>query len=183
MPNILTTIRILSPVYFLLIIFLIKDYNYQGLLIFFIFIFLSLTDFLDGILARKLNLSSDYGRIFDPVADKILVSTALLYVISNYNTIIYPASLIVFREFVVSGVREFSLVTKSRSVNVSYISKIKTTTQFLAISGLLIENNLKAYFNVEVFNFFNLLLWIATLLTLYTGFNYCYKTYKNHNKE
>ena len=183
MPNILTTIRILSPIYFLLIIFFIKDYNLQGLLIFFTFIFLSITDFLDGILARKLDLSSDYGRIFDPVADKILISTALLYTISNHDNIIYPASLIVFREFVVSGVREFSLVTKSRSVNVSYISKIKTTLQFLAISGLLIDNNIKAYFNVEVFKLFNLLLWIATLLTLYTGFSYCYKTYRNQNKE
>ncbi|MBJ57405.1 MAG: CDP-diacylglycerol--glycerol-3-phosphate 3-phosphatidyltransferase [Rickettsiales bacterium] len=183
MPNILTTIRILSPVYFLLIIFLIEDFHYQGLLIFFTFIFLSITDFLDGILARKLNLSSDYGRIFDPVGDKILVSSALLYIITYHHTILYPAFLIVFREFVVSGVREFSLVTKSRSVNVSYISKIKTTLQFLAISGLLIDNNIKAYFNVEVFKLFNLLLWIATLLTLYTGFSYCYKTYRNQNKE
>ena len=183
MPNILTNIRILSPIYFLLIIFFFKDYYYQEILIFFTFIFLSITDFLDGILARKFNSSSNYGKVFDPIADKILASTALLYLISNHNSIIYPAFLIVLREFVVSGVREFSLVTNKESVNVTYISKIKTTAQFLAISGLLINNNLKIYFNIEFFNFFYFLLWIATFLTLYSGYSYCNKTYKNQNKE
>tara|TARA_E500000178_G_C16941073_1_gene716435 strand:+ start:610 stop:1203 length:594 start_codon:yes stop_codon:yes gene_type:complete len=181
MPNLLTTIRILSPIFFIVVLFFFKDSKIESLLIFTIFILLSLTDFLDGYFARKLNQLSNYGKIFDPISDKILVSVALLYLTSKYSELLYPSILIIFREFLITGVREFSIYSKKKGVAVTNLSKIKTTIQFVSISGLLLESYSKEIFDIIIFDFFYGLLWIATLLTLFTGYEYCYKTYRKFN--
>ena len=189
-PNIITCIRLAAPFYFIILIIIFKDQNTQSLIIFFTFVILSITDYLDGFLARKFNVSSDFGKIFDPISDKILTTSALIYLSSINSDILFPSVLIIFREFLISGVREYSLLKRKESVNVSILSKIKTALQFITISLLLItygvrdnlffEELIKAY---QVLNFCLCGLWGVTFLTLYTGFQYCYKVYKNYKME
>ena len=189
-PNIITCIRLAAPFYFIILIIIFKNQNIQSLIIFFTFVVLSMTDYLDGFLARKFNVSSDFGKIFDPISDKILTSSALIYLSSTNSDILFPSLLIIFREFLISGVREFSLLKRKESVNVSILSKIKTALQFMTISLLLVtfgvgdnlffEEFIKAY---QVVNFCICGLWVVTFLTLYTGFQYCYRVYKNYKME
>ena len=145
-PNIITCIRLAAPFYFIILIIIFKNQNTQSLIIFFTFVILSITDYLDGFLARKFNVSSDFGKIFDPISDKILTTSALIYLSSINSDILFPSVLIIFREFLISGVREYSLLKRKESVNVSILSKIKTALQFITISLLLItfgvEDNL-----------------------------------------
>ncbi|PPR26296.1 MAG: CDP-diacylglycerol--glycerol-3-phosphate 3-phosphatidyltransferase [Alphaproteobacteria bacterium MarineAlpha9_Bin4] len=188
-PNILTTIRLASPAYFILVILFIENVNIQTLILFYIFIFLSTTDYLDGFLARRFNITSNYGKIFDPISDKVLTSSALLFLISIENKILIPATLIIFREFLISGTREFSLISKNSSIKVSYLSKIKTTLQFFILSSLLLlfsfQENLKLNQTISIEKLINLCnygLWIVTFLTLYTGFQYCSIIYNKEKK-
>ena len=191
MPNILTSLRLVSPIYFIIIIFIFKNPSTQALILLYIFILLSITDYLDGFLARKLNITSNYGKVFDPISDKVLTSTALLYLCSIDNKIIIPSILIIFREFLISGVREFSLITERTHVRVSYLSKIKTTLQVFVITSLLILFSLgydlssseEYTVNIEKFIYFCIYgLWIVAVLTLYTGFKYCFSVYYNKRK-
>ncbi|MDC3023962.1 CDP-diacylglycerol--glycerol-3-phosphate 3-phosphatidyltransferase [Alphaproteobacteria bacterium] len=185
LPNILTNLRLASPLYFLIIILIFEDHHLQSLLLFFTFIILSFTDYLDGLLARKLNTMSVYGKVFDPISDKILTSSALLFLSSINHKILLPSILIIFREFFISGIREFSLIKRKKNVNVSGLSKLKTAMQFIVISALLALFSIKKklFLNIELnieilVNFCIFGLWIVTLLTIYTGFQYCYKIYK-----
>ena len=187
LPNILTNLRLASPIYFIIILIIFKNQQIQSLILFYLFLILSITDYLDGYLARKLNVTSSYGKVFDPISDKILTSSALLFLCSIDNLILLPSILIIFREFLISGIREFSLSKGKKNVNVSVLSKVKTTLQFFIISFLLILNSLQSKLifyekvNIEkLYNFCIFGLWLVTLLTLYTGFQYCYKVFKNN---
>ena len=187
LPNILTNLRLASPIYFIIILIIFKNQQIQSLILFYLFLVLSITDYLDGYLARKLNVTSSYGKVFDPISDKILTSSALLFLCSIDNLILLPSILIIFREFLISGIREFSLSKGKKNVNVSILSKVKTTLQFFIISFLLILNSLQSKFifyekvNIEKLNNFCIFgLWLVTLLTLYTGFQYCYNVFKNN---
>ena len=185
LPNILTSIRLASPIYFIFVIIFFEDTPRQSLILFFIFLFLSITDYFDGLLARKFNITSSFGKVFDPISDKILTSCALLFLSSIDSLLLIPSILIIFREFLISGVREFSLINNKINVNVSILSKVKTTFQFLTLSSLLILNSfqntllfkglitIKQLTNICTFG-----LWLVTFLTIYTGFQYCYKVFK-----
>ena len=187
LPNILTSIRLASPIYFIFVIIFFEDTPRQSLILFFIFLLLSITDYFDGLLARKFNITSSFGKVFDPISDKILTSCALLFLSSIDSLLLIPSILIIFREFLISGVREFSLINNKINVNVSILSKIKTTFQFLILSSLLILNSFQ---NILLFKGFiateqltNICifgLWLVTFLTIYTGFQYCYKVFKNN---
>jgi phosphatidylglycerophosphate synthase len=101
--------------------------------------------------------------------------------------ILLPSILIIFREFLISGIREFSLIKINKNVNVTSLSKIKTTLQFFILSFLLIlySSHNRLFFNEEI-NIEKLIyfciwgLWLVTFLTLYTGFQYCYKVFQNN---
>ena len=180
LPNILTTVRLACPFYFIFIVLLFNNQAKQSLVIFYLFIFLSITDYLDGFIAKRLKITSNFGKVFDPISDKVLASLALLFLCSLSSQLILPSFLIVFREFLISGVREFSLLNKNININVSYLSKIKTTLQFFILSFLLfffsIEEDYIFYekLNVEKIIMINILgLWLVAILTLYTGFQYC----------
>ena len=185
LPNILTSIRLASPIYFIFVIIFFEDTPRQSLILFFIFLFLSITDYFDGLLARKFNITSSFGKVFDPISDKILTSCALLFLSSIDSLLLIPSILIIFREFLISGVREFSLINNNINVHVSVLSKIKTTFQFLLLSSLLILNSFqnillfKGFIAVEqLTNICIFGLWLVTFLTIYTGFQYCYKVFK-----
>jgi CDP-diacylglycerol--glycerol-3-phosphate 3-phosphatidyltransferase len=105
-----------------------------------LFALASLTDWLDGYLARKLNLASDFGAFLDPVADKLLVVIALVLLVANFPSpwFVLPTAVIIAREVFVSALREWMANCNKRDlVKVGYIGKVKTTVQMLGITILI----------------------------------------------
>ena len=174
-PNFLTILRLFFPIFIGILYYLKLDINIEKLIILVLFILFSLTDYLDGFLARKLNQVSVFGKVFDPISDKILTSTSLIYILTFESIILIPSLLIITREFIVSGTREYMLKKKGESIEVTFLSKIKTMLQFISISLFLAQDFLIKYLNI--FNFAYIILWIATILTIYTGLKYSYMTY------
>ena len=177
-PNILTIGRILIVPFFVLAFYLPGFYGDLTALI--LFIVASFTDFLDGMLARFLGEESKLGELLDPIADKIIVATALILLvmdgtIRNYEVV--AAIIILTREILISGLREF-LANVSVKMPVSGLAKVKTFTQILAISILLTGESGNKLINFEDYNAQTIgiiLLWFSAFLTLYTGYDYLVK--------
>ena len=135
LPNILTGIRILMiPV--LVVVFYLFPVEWRYLASASVFALASVTDWLDGYLARKLEQTTPFGEFLDPVADKLIVATALVLLVEVHASAILavPALVIVGREIVVSALREWmARINDRRSVAVSYLGKIKTAFQMVAI--------------------------------------------------
>ncbi len=132
----------------------------------------SLTDFFDGYIARTLRQQSKLGRFLDPVADKLLVAAAILMLVANgriAGLLVLPALVILCREIMVSGLREF-LAALRVSVPVSRLAKWKTALQMLAISFLLLGDAGPAW--IPVLKLGEIGFWLAALLTLITGYDY-----------
>lgn len=177
-PNLLTYGRILAvPA---LVLFFYIESPVARWLSFAVFLVASVTDFFDGYLARAWHQQSAIGRILDPIADKVLVATALLLLVAD-GTIgrwsLLAAIVILAREIAVSGLREF-LAGLRVAVPVSELAKWKTALQMVAIGFLLIGPSgdylLRYYFSgIGLFTYVGLLLlWISALITLYTGYDY-----------
>ena len=169
-PNILTVIRVLLIPIFVAIFYLPWEGAHLTAAI--IFTLAALTDWFDGYLARRLNQLSAFGRFLDPVADKLMVAVALVLIVGQYQgqfeiTLEIPAAIIIGREIVISALREWMAeLGQSKSVAVSFLGKIKTTFQMLALILLLAEP-LHAL-NGLLINIGILLLWIAAVLTLWS---------------
>ncbi len=170
--NFLTILRLSSPLFFIIICLVVEEKNTESLCILLCFVFMSITDYFDGLIARKYNQISLFGKVFDPISDKILVSSALLYILSFDSNILLPSIIIIFREFLVSGIREFSTSKSKIHIDVAYISKIKTCLQFISIASFLSNNLLQSLYALNVYNYALYGIWIATILTLYTGLKY-----------
>lgn len=137
-PNILTFSRIVMIPAFVLVFFLPFQWSYMASAI--IFALAALTDWLDGYLARKLDQSTPLGAFLDPVADKLMVAVALAVLIHDYGSLLLtvPAIVIIGREIVISALREWMAeMGKRASVAVSFIGKVKTGCQMVAIVLLL----------------------------------------------
>lgn len=137
-PNALTSLRMLSVPVFVLVFYLPYHWSYSASAV--IFALAAITDWLDGYLARRLNQSTPFGAFLDPVADKVMVVIALVLLVERYGVwwFTLPAMVIIAREIVISALREWMAeVGHSNSVAVSYIGKIKTTFQMIAITGFL----------------------------------------------
>ncbi len=139
LPNILTSMRIaMIPILVILFYFLNVEWRYIAAAI--IFTIASITDWLDGYLARKLGQTTAFGAFLDPVADKLIVAVALVLLVEIHASaaLAIPAIVIVSREIVVSALREWMAKYSSmRSVAVSLLGKIKTGFQMTAIVILL----------------------------------------------
>ena len=178
-PNILTIGRIIIVPIFVLSFFIPGIVG--DLVPFFLFVLASFTDFLDGLLARLYKEESKLGELLDPIADKILVAAALVLlvmngIIKNYEVI--AAIVILTREILISGLREFLAKRKEANVPVSGLSKFKTFTQMLSIAMLLTGETGNKIVNFQDYNAQTIgiiLLWIAAFLTIYTGYNYLKK--------
>ncbi|WP_246669066.1 CDP-diacylglycerol--glycerol-3-phosphate 3-phosphatidyltransferase [Ancylobacter sp. TS-1] len=138
-----------------------------------IYVVAAITDFFDGYLARAWSQQSAIGRMLDPIADKLLVSTSLLMLASD-GTIrgwsLWAAVVILCREILVSGLREF-LAELRVSVPVTRLAKWKTTAQLVAV-GVLLAGPAADFLVPGITLFGIMLLWVAALLTLYTGWDY-----------
>ena len=177
-PNILTVGRILIVPFFVLAFYLPGFYGDLTALI--LFIVASFTDFLDGMLARFLGEESKLGELLDPIADKIIVATALILLvmdgtIRNYEVI--AAIIILTREILISGLREFLAKGKIK-LPVSNLAKLKTVLQMVAIALLLSGETGNKIINFQDYNAQTIgiiLLWLSAALTLFTGYEYIRK--------
>jgi CDP-diacylglycerol--glycerol-3-phosphate 3-phosphatidyltransferase len=131
----------------------------------------SITDFFDGYIARKYNLMSPFGAMLDPIADKVLVGCVLVMLVKTNRADAVPCLLILAREFVVSGLREFLAQIKI-SVPVSNLAKVKTAIQMIAINVLIVGNEGLRLSFIDIDLLGNLSLWIAAFLTLITAYSY-----------
>ncbi|TXG94028.1 MAG: CDP-diacylglycerol--glycerol-3-phosphate 3-phosphatidyltransferase [Rhodocyclaceae bacterium] len=131
-----------------------------------IFVSAALTDWADGYLARKLNQTSAFGAFLDPVADKLMVAAALILLVQLGRTDAIVAMIIIGREITISALREWmAKIGAAKSVAVSMLGKVKTTAQMLALPMLLYYAPL-ASIDMKVVG--NWLIWVATLLTLWS---------------
>lgn len=168
-PNLLTWFRILLiPVF--IAVFYVSDetlsLHHKHLLGTFIFWLASITDWLDGYLARVLNQSSAFGAFLDPVADKLMVVAALIILLQLGHVDAIIAFIIIGRELTISALREWmAQLGSSKSVAVSMLGKIKTVFQMLAILFLLYQESL---FGIPTRQVGTVLIWLAAILTLWS---------------
>lgn len=138
-PNLISSLRILLIPVLILAFYYPSEWRHFTLAA--IFAIASISDWLDGYLARKWNQHTAFGAFIDPVADKIIVAVALILLIEEYASIIItiPAIVIIGREIIISALREWMAeIGKRTSVAVSYIGKLKTAMQMIAIIILLV---------------------------------------------
>lgn len=165
LPNLLTLLRIVLIPIFVIVFYLPFDCAHAiaaG-----IFAAASITDWMDGYLARKLKMMSPFGAFLDPVADKLLVSTSLLLLVGakDIDYITLPAIVIVGREIVISALREWMAeVGRRASVAVGYIGKVKTGLQMIALVLLLAFNPIISWWGSIGF----ILLYVSAILTIWS---------------
>jgi cardiolipin synthase len=177
-PNILTIGRIIIVPFFVLAFYLPGFYGDLTACV--LFVIASFTDFLDGMLARMMGEESKLGELLDPIADKIIVATALILLvmsgtIKHYEVI--AAIIILTREILISGLREF-LARGQIKLPVTNLAKLKTFLQMVAIALLLTGQTGNKILNFQDYNAQTIgiiLLWLSAFLTLYTGYEYLRK--------
>lgn len=134
-----------------------------------LFLLASITDYFDGYLARTMKAQTNLGRFLDPIADKLLVCACILMLVKFDRADVIPSLLIICREILVSGLREF-LAGINISVPVSKLSKIKTGVQMTALFLLLLGDQGQFFaFSNKIGNY---ALWAAALITVFTGYAY-----------
>jgi CDP-diacylglycerol--glycerol-3-phosphate 3-phosphatidyltransferase len=167
LPNQLTVARIVAvPV---LCLFIGMGNEWLRWLALVLYVVAALTDWLDGFLARRMNMSSDLGKMLDPIADKLLVGcliVTLAWTRDFSGLDLVPAIAILFREIFIAGLREF-MGNRNVSVPVSFLAKWKTTVQLVALFFVIL-----AGLWVGTWLIAKLLLWLAGILTVWTGWQY-----------
>ena len=174
LPTLLTWARILAIPLIVGLFYLGLAPATQNLLATLLFVVTALTDWADGYLARKLNMTSSFGAFLDPVADKILVCATLLVLVKLGRLEDFIALVIVGREIAISALREWmAQIGASRSVAVHMLGKIKTTVQMLAIPFLLLDGQLFGLIDTRFWG--TLLIYIAAVLTIWSMVYYLRK--------
>ena len=177
-PNILTLLRIaIIPI--ILVLLINGTSQTETLWAFILFLISALTDFFDGWLARKLKQESDFGRLFDPIADKMLVIAVYfalvgIQVITGWD--ILAVVLIVCRELLVSALREY-LAERNVTMPPSRQAKYKTALQLLVTAALIIS----PVFGESFLNYTLVSLWVVSVFTIFTGFSYLLNSKKHIN--
>jgi len=176
-PNLLAMIRLLlAPImYFLLVnrdapIFSNIHYTWLDYMAAFIFVIASVTDFFDGYIARKFNQVTTLGKILDPLADKMLMLAGFLGLMMLHRADPWAVYLILTRELFITGLR-VSAAAENIDISSSWMGKLKTVLQMIAIGFLLMN-----------WPGGTTLLWLATLITLYSGYEYI-RNFLNHIKK
>ena len=172
LPNKLTILRTVMIPFFILFLYTDWFHGYDKIIAAVIFIAASLTDMLDGKIARKYNLVTNFGQFMDPLADKLLVCSALIALVDLNKIAAWIVIIIIAREFIISG---FRLVASDNGVVIaaSYWGKFKTTFQMLMIIYLVVDLQF-AYANVVGM----VLVYVALALTVISLVDYIAKNYK-----
>ena len=172
LPNRLTLLRIaLVP---LVVILIIIDRPICKWLALGVFAAASVTDLIDGKLARRKNQVTDLGKFLDPLADKALICSVLICFIGQGMASVIAVIVVVFREFLVSGIR-LAAVNKGRVIAANNWGKIKTASQMIAISLILFLQILAGYSLISitsVSSISNVAVWITAILTAVSGYIY-----------
>jgi CDP-diacylglycerol--glycerol-3-phosphate 3-phosphatidyltransferase len=179
-PNVLTLLRILAAPFFLA--FLLSNSHANLVVAFFIFAGAITTDVLDGYLARRLDCVTDFGKIMDPLADKVVVVTALISFASLDLVPLWMVLAIVVRELVITG---FRAIAGARGIYIypTTLAKWKAAVQMAAVAGILghpvvarwLGGNWPAALDPLVDGAVTFALWVAVVLTLFTGLGYLWK--------
>lgn len=168
LPNKLTMGRILAiPVF---IVVFLMGYNYAAAVI---FILAALTDMLDGHIARKYNLVTNFGKLMDPLADKLLVMSALLCLVQVGDVAGWMVIVILGREFIITGMRQVA-AAQGIVIAAGTTGEIKTITQMIAIPLLLLENWPFSMLSFEL-PMDMVFLWLALIMTVISGAEYIVK--------
>jgi len=194
LPNKITVSRILLvPVF---VILLLVQFPYSNIVAFLVFLIASCTDFVDGHLARSRNLVTNFGKFLDPIADKLLVTAALIALVGQDKIPSWFVTVIIAREFIVTGMRLLAN-GEGRVIAASMWGKAKTVTQIIAISLLLLDNYRLPADESDVFMFGKLqelfslgtaqtlgsivgilatiMMLVALVITVYSGYDYLAK--------
>lgn len=169
LANKITIFRVLLVPIFILVLY--SEIRYNNFIAALIFVIASLTDTLDGYIARSKNMITNFGKFVDPLADKILVSAALISLVEMGKIPAWVVIIIIAREFLISG---FRIIAASEGITIaaSPLGKIKTITQLIAIILLLINNFPFYLINIPVDI---ILLYISLFFTVLSGIDYIYK--------
>ena len=183
MPNALTLLRIaLAPVF---MFFILIENFYMKLVGLGLFTLAALTDLADGYYARKYNVITGFGRFMDPLADKILVSSALISFIAMHYVSALPVVLIVGREFSITGLR-LLLAYKGVGIPPTFMAKLKTFMQ-MSVVGIIMgyiclisalvhfESSGLGLFKFDHYFYFSIALWLTAVVTIWSGVDYVVK--------
>jgi len=169
LANKITIARILTvPVF---VLFLLSDSPYSNYLAAIIFIIAASTDSMDGYIARKRNQVTNLGKFIDPLADKLLITSALVGLVEMGKISSVVAIIIISREFIITGFRTVA-VSEGMVIAASWWGKIKTILQIIAIVSVLLNN---FPFNLVGFPFDMVAIYVAVIITVLSGVDYIYK--------
>ncbi len=175
LANKLTLSRIFLIPVFMLVLLTRIPYPFGEYIAAFIFIIAASTDGLDGYVARKRKQITNFGKLLDPLADKLLISAALICLVELNQISAWVAFIIIGREFFVTGLRSI-MASEGIVIAASKLGKIKTITQIVAISALLLNGFLQKLINIPLGKY---LLYVALFFTIWSGVDYYLKAKRN----
>ena len=172
LPNAITLLRIgILPVLFLI---LLEPGEAMSLAISILFILAALTDLLDGYVARRYNIVTRMGKLLDPIADKIIMSAALVLLIPVGRAPAWIVALMVMRDFAVDGLRSMA-AAEGHVIEASRLGKYKTVCQIIAVSALIIHYPI---YGIDASSIGTAFLYVSLALSLWSGFDYLMKFYR-----
>jgi CDP-diacylglycerol--glycerol-3-phosphate 3-phosphatidyltransferase len=176
LPNAVTILRIcIIPVLFFL---LFNPDRTWSLIIAVLFIMAALTDLLDGYLARRYHIVTNIGKLLDPIADKIIVNTAMILMIPIGRIPAWIVAIIIIRDFIIDGIRTIA-TSEGMIIDASKLGKRKTLCQIFALSALMIHYPFLGA-NAHIVGM--VILYVALWLTIHSGIDYILKFYRHANK-
>jgi CDP-diacylglycerol--glycerol-3-phosphate 3-phosphatidyltransferase len=176
LPNTITLIRI-SVVPFLFIL-LSSPNEFWSLILAILFVAASITDLVDGYIARKYRLVTTMGKFLDPIADKLIVNTAMILMIPIGRIPAWIVAITIMRDFIVDGVRSIAS-SEGLFIQASRLGKQKTLAQIIAVTALLIHY---PFLGADAHQVGTIILYIAFVLTIYSGANYFIEFYQRAGK-
>ena len=172
LPNAITVLRIgILPVLFLV---LLEPGEALSLVIAILFILAALTDLLDGYVARRYNIVTRIGKLLDPIADKIIMSAAMVLLIPIGRIPAWVVALMVMRDFAVDGLRSMA-AAEGHVIEASDLGKYKTFCQIIAVSALIIHYPI---YGIDPSTIGRAFIYVALVLSMWSGFDYLMKFYK-----
>ncbi len=169
LPNKLTVLRILLVPVFIACFYI--DVTWELYLAAAVFFLAYMTDILDGQIARKKEIVTDFGKLMDPIADKLLTSSALIMLVGESLLSPIPAFIIIAREFIISGFRLVS-AGNGKVIAASWLGKTKTITQCVAVILILLDAPIA---NILGFSLGMIVMWVSVFFTVWSGADYIIK--------
>ena len=176
LPNTITLLRI-SVVPFLFIL-LLSPGEFWSLILAILFVIASITDFFDGYIARKYQMITTMGKFLDPIADKIMVNTAMILMIPIGRIPAWIVAITIIRDLMVDVIRSIAS-SEGIYIQASTLGKQKTLAQIIAVTALIIHYSI---FGINAHAVGMVILYIALVLTIFSGLDYFIKLYRNIEK-